>query len=223
MSLLSKLMDNARKAELGFGINENCVVTKVDNEPRTNKNGDPINRNSFTTISQIDESGKIIAEREVSWFNLDATKDYVFDNFISQLEQMTAIVDCYCPIAEGDKDVWGLAFSAILAEEEIEETKEELAEALKSQKTCDSLIEQLYAVYAELLEDKIGVEGPKLRVKLTFDNKGKNIGLPKFGNFVESMDVALEDSKLKLTKGDQENKAKSTETPVAKNPAKANL
>ena len=94
-SLLGQLLADARKAELGYGIHGNCVITKVTNEERKSKENEKINRNAYTTIAQRDANGEIVSEREISWFNLDPTSEKVYMNWYAQYEQMSAIVSIY--------------------------------------------------------------------------------------------------------------------------------
>jgi len=226
MSLLNELMSKSRKSDIGYGIHENCVVLEVSNDVRKNKDGVAMKRNCYTKIGQLDDSNEIIAEKEVSWFSVDPTSEYAYDNFFSQLEQLTAIVDAVRPKDEDGKDLWDLAFDAILTEEEIEHSVEGLKEALKEKKKCNSLMQMLGDTYVEILSPLVGVKSPKIRFKVVYDNNGKYLQQPRYGEFVEPMDIDLSESKLKISKAEEEYKSKAdniTSAPAASSKPKVNI
>jgi len=210
MSLLGKLMAQARKSEIGFGIHSNCVVLKVDNTVKKNKDGEVLKRNSWTTIGQKNDAGEVVAEKEVAWFNLDPSSEYVWDNFSSQIEQMSAIVDTLRPPTTDDKDIWDMAFDAIIEDLKIESTIEGLKEALKVKKTCEALIKAVGDTYAELLEPLVGPKSLAVRFKVVYDAGGKYLQQPRYGIFVENMEIPVEDSRLKVSKQEEEYRIKST-------------
>jgi hypothetical protein len=208
MSLLSKLMTNAKKAEIGFGIHEDCVITNVNNDRRKNKDGEIVKRNCYTTIGKLDKEGNIASERIISWFDWLNTSEYVYSNFEDQLLQLTSIIDLYHPITE-KKDVWGDAFSQILEDEEIDESKEAIEKALKNKQSCSALLEAIGDTYIELLSSKVGEKSDKIRVKVVYEKSGKYLQQPKFDKFVESMEVNIKDSILKISPVEESYKAKS--------------
>ena len=225
MSLLGELMSTARKADIGYGIHPNCVITKVTNEERKSRDGEKIRRNCFTTISQM-KDGAIIAEKEISWFNLDSTSEYVYANFYNQLEQLTAIVDVYL---DGKKDKWMEGIADLLEENDVEvddwadesaeavnDLKESLTEVLKDKSACAEILEGIGELYVKLIGKKVGKDSQPVRFKVTFDTKGKYLQQPKFDGFVESMEVSEEDSRLRLSKVDEENRQKSLNMGAAK-------
>jgi len=215
-SLLGQLLSEAKKSEIAFGIHENCVVLSVNNDVRKNKDNEVIKRNCFTVFGKLNNVNEIVAEKEISWFNIDPSTEWAYDNFFTQLEQMTAIVDALFPVAEGEKDVWDLAFEQILAEEEVELTKDSLEKAIKNKKTCASIVKSLGDTYVELLSDLVGPESQRVRLKIVYDSNGKYLQQPKYNAFVESMEVDKEDSKLKIVESE---KGKSnTAAPTASKP-----
>ena len=230
-SLLGQLMATARKAEIGYGIHSNCFITKVSNEVRQSKEGEKLSRNGYTTIGQKDENGQVISEKEIYWFNLDPTSEKVYNNWYSQYEQMAGIVNLY----QGKKNRFAEGLAKILEENGVEvdwdaETPAAIAEFEKSMKevlskkaSCAAIVSGMADLYVSILEKKIKEEdAPALRVKFVFDGKGKYVQQPRFGVFVESMDVEEKESELKLTKTDDENQRKSlvpatnSSTPVGK-------
>jgi hypothetical protein len=212
MSLLNNLMDNARKAEIGFGVHADCVITKVSNEKRKNKDGQVVKRNSYTMIGKLNSEGKVVAEREISFFNLDSASEYVYGNWFTQLEQLTAIVDTLVPV--GKKDKWANALDAIAEEFEFEaETKEELeaelTEVLTDKKLCVEYTTAVWNAYVEILTPIVGVESQPIRFKCVYDKSGKYLQQPRFDGFVESMEVDADDSRLRITDTELQYKSKS--------------
>jgi len=216
MSLLGKLLSQARKEEIGYGIHENCVILAISNDIRKNKDSLVIPRNCYTKIGQLNENNEITHEKEISWFNLDPTSEWVYENLMSQLEQMSAIVDTLRDPSTDGKDIWDMAFEAILTDEKVELNIEAFKAALKVKKTCDNILKALGDTYTELLEPLVGPDSLKLRFKVVYDNNGKYLQQPKYGAFVESMDKPAEDFILKITKNDEESKAKSLSLSTAK-------
>jgi len=210
MSLLGKLMGSARKSEIGFGINENCVLLSVNNDERKNANNEIIKRNCYTKIAALDDNGANVAEREIFWFNLDNTQEKVFEQFKGQLEQLSNIVDTFCPA--GEKDIWDMAFDKILENAGVEATKEALQVAVKDRSKLEAITSSLYATYVEILQVESGkdlAEKHPVRFKVAYDNKGNNLGAPKYGSIIESMTVPFKDSTLRITKSDEDNKVKA--------------
>lgn len=216
MSLLGKLMSNARKADIGFGIHTNCVVLSASNEKRKNKDGEVVKRNCYTTIGQLDKDGNTVGEKTISYFNLDNTSEYVYDNFFTQLDQLTSIIDVYYPTDK--KDIWGDAFLAILEEEEVEvgenaaECEANLRAAMADKETCNNIITAIGDVYAELIGKVAGKDSQPIRFKVVYDKSGKYLQQPKFEAFVESMEVSDEDSKLRISSTEAQYRAKSLST-----------
>lgn len=218
-SLLKDLLSNARKADIGYGIHTNCVITKVSNEDRKTKDGEKIRRNCYTTFSQLNDDGAVVAEKEVSWFNLDHSSEYVYSNFYNQFEQLTAIVDVF---VTGKKDKWANGIQKILEENGVEvgdwdaedpasvaSCIEAITEALGDKDSCSGILEGMSELYIDLIGEKVGKDSRPVRFKVVYDNKGKYLQQPKFDAFVESMEVEEEDSRLRLTKNDEENRQKS--------------
>ena len=224
--LLGKLMQNARKAEIGYGVHSNCVVLSVSNEEKRTKDNEKINRNCYTKIGQCDKNGVVVGEREVSWFNIDSTSDYAFDNLKTQLTQMTAIVDVF---VSAEKGKWEKAIDKAINDateleldgEDIDEDEKQLAEAMKDKATCKEMMEAIGEAYVKILKDKLGDKSQPVRFKVVYEKSGKYLQQPRYGKFVESMEVEDEDSILKITKADEEALAKSLA--VAKPKAKTKL
>jgi len=222
MSLLAQLMSEARKAELGYGIHENCIIAEVSNEERKDKNQSVIERNGYTKIQKLDEKGEVIAEKEISWFNLKSD-ERTLDNFLVQLEQMTGIVKAICD--ENHINVWKRFFEKCLKDREIDTPedhspaninllKEDLTLYLKNPKNCKSIMDDLSSAYAELLSEFTGAaKCPKVRVKLVYDSKGMYVQHPRFDVFVENASIDKEKSSLRMSKTEESYYQKSLQGP----------
>lgn len=203
MSLLDSILSKAKKADLDAGIHEKCIITKVQSRGRKNKDGQAINRNCFTTFAKINDKGDITAEKEVSWFDLDITSEYVRSNFSEQMLQLVNILECFFEPSDIDS-----IFNPILEEHGIIDD-DSLNTILADKASTKKLMEEISENYAANMESVLNDKENVLRVKLVYDSKGKNIQIPSYGAFVEAVSVKKEDSKLKLSKVEQENEVKS--------------
>jgi len=80
------------KTPLDFGNNENVVIESVDFEKRKRK-GITIKANTFIKLTKINpETKKVLANTEISFWDLDPTKDFAKDNFITQFSVLAGIV-----------------------------------------------------------------------------------------------------------------------------------
>ena len=87
-------------------------------------------------------------------------------------------------------------------------------------------MEMISDTYTEILTPLVGPESPRIRFKVVYDNNGKYLQQPRYGEFVESMEIDKEESKLKITKSELEYKAKAdnvTTTPAASSKPKVNI
>lgn len=216
MSLLKSLLDSARKPELGHEIHDNCVILEVEaGGRRTKKENKEVNKNCFTKFAKLDEEGKITGEKEVSWFNLDHQQEYVKDNFVNQITQLVGILECYYTPEEVND-----LLDPIFSDYEIK-TEEDMEAIITDKDNSKNIIEDISKKYVESLSDLIGLDSTKLRIKLSFDTKGKYVQQPKFGIFTEPMTVEKTDSKLKFSKNEEENEIKSRNLISAKKPTSA--
>jgi hypothetical protein len=210
MSLLNKLQQEESLPEIGYGIHNNCVITRVSNDLRKKKDESIVNKNCFIMIGKLGARGTVVAQKEISFFNLDHTTDWAYGNFFNQVDQMTGIVDSYITPSDED-DTWGNIFSAVLAKFEVSEDVDEIKAALTDEDTCQGIVKLLGDQFVKLLSDKIGVDGEKLRIKLSFDKNGNYVQQPKYDQFTENMSVAEADSTLKMTETEKSYEAKSRE------------
>lgn len=205
--LLDELLASARKPEIGYGIHETCIVTSVSNKVKKSKDNVALKRNNYVVFSKLDKKGEIVAEKEISWFDIDVASEHAFTNFFNQLDQMVGILDCFY-VKEEDEDIIADSFDKIFKEEEIS-SKEELEETVKDKKSFKKLMDSISANFEELLTPFTNSKKQHIRIKLSYDSKGKYLQQPKFDVFTESMSVSKEDSRLKMTKMEEEYKYKS--------------
>ncbi len=213
VDLLGSLLAGARKADIQDGITDNCVILAVSNTARKNKDKEVIKRNTYIKFGRIGDKGTVTAEKEISYFDLQHDSDYAYDNLFEQLFQMTTIAEALTSPEEVD-DI----FNAVFEEEEIESV-EDLQDTAKNKAGVKSLMKALGDSFVELLEDKVGTKSQKVRLKLTFDTKGRFIQQPKYGQFVESMETPADETKLKLSSRELEYKQKSQQASVAQTTA----
>lgn len=217
LDLLSQLMAGAKKSDILDGISENVVILDINNKSRKNKDGEAVNRNTFIKFGKVGDDGTIVAEKEVSWFTIKHDNEYAYDNLFEQLFQMTTIAESIVSEKLVDK-----AFNEIFEAEEIESV-EDLQDAAKSKSKLKSLMDGLIESFVELLADEVGPNSKKLRLKLTYDTKGKYIQQPKYGQFVESMEVDSKDSRLRISSKEEEYSNSARNPSSAVNPVNINI
>jgi hypothetical protein len=210
-NLLKSLLSKAKKAELGHDIHENCVITEVTVAGKPGKEGQASKWNCNTKFVKFDKDGNTMGEKEVSWYELDNGNEFVKSKFTSQITQLVNILECFHTPTEVNA-----IFDPILADFEIVD-EESLENILKDKDNNKNLMLDIAKAYTAAMVDNLNKE--PVRLKLTFDSKGKYIGQPQYNNFVEKSSVAKEDSKLKFSKNEIENEIKSrnviTNTPVS--------
>jgi len=208
-NILNNLLADARKPEIPFGIHENCRITVIHLGHKSKSDGTLIKLNGFTTITQFNQKGKPIAEKEVAWFNIDSTSEHAYNNFVSQMEQMTGILLCYYSREELETQ-----FNFLEAQEV--ETTEEFEEIFGDRKALGHLHEAMLTNYFNLLETKVGLDSELIRVKMVFDSKGRNLQAPRYGIFTEPNSITEEESMLKITDHERQAKVQSTASPKKK-------
>ena len=173
MSLLRKLLSvKPVRAQLEFGINENVRLVNIDNEVRKYE-GDVIEKNTFLTFAKFNDNNEKIAATEFSYFNLDHTSDFVFDNLINQIGHLNKI--CSLLGAENGVDPTGDY-----------EDLDELKDALRTKKGCEKFMSDMWEQFSENVGDLVGIDSPLLRIKVINDTKsGKYLTLPKDDHFLE--------------------------------------
>ncbi len=81
------------KTPLDFGHNENIVIENIDFNERKRK-GIKVKANTFIKLTKLNTKDKsVIANTEISFWDLDPTKDFIYDNFISQFSILCGVID----------------------------------------------------------------------------------------------------------------------------------
>jgi len=189
-SLLFIILDNLPvRTQLGFGIHENVLLTKVDIVVRKNQ-GQIIDRNTFLTFTKYNQEEKAIAQTEFSYWNLQYDNDFVLQNLVKQVSNLIEIVTA---VTQG-QEVFDPFTEA--GYESYEELKNELATKKGAKKIQDSIMNSFY----EIIKDYIGKECPVLRLKVVTTFDGLYTDLPNEGAFIEICE--LNDSQLSMSSKD---------------------
>jgi hypothetical protein len=210
--LLKDLLSKAKKAELSHDIHENCVITEVTVKGKPDKDNKASKWNCVTKFVKKSDKGDVLGEKEVSWYDLDFSNEHVSSKFSVQIQQLVNILECYITPSEVNAII-----DPILADFEITD-KESLDAILTDKDNCTNLMEDIAKAYVKEMINHLNSD--PIRVKLVFDNKGKYVSAPMFNDFVESMSVSKEDSKLKFSKNEIENEAKSRNV-ITSSPSKS--
>ena len=204
VNALHELLSKGKAQDLEEGIHENCKILDVDIQLRETNKGDKIKRNTFIKIGKFDSKGKRkLAEKEISWFNIDPTSQYVMDNFREQIIQMVGVLNCYYPEEEVLKSFnifEGLEGFETAMDNDTKLEIDFIEKALKDKKSATILLSNAIRHFYEMMQDHYGYDSDLIRIKLTFDKSGKYIQQPGYGNFAEAMKVPEKDSVLKMTK-----------------------
>lgn len=204
MNALHEILSKGKAQDLEEGIHDNCRIIDVDIQPRETNKGERIKRNTYIKLGKFDTKGKRkLAEKEISWFNIDPTSQYVLDNFREQIIQMAGILKCYYSEEEvvSKFDIFkGVTGFDTAMEENTDLEIDVLEVALKNKPLATKLLTNAITSFWELMQGKYGYDSDLIRIKLTFDKSGKYIQQPGYGNFAESMQVPEESSELKMSK-----------------------
>lgn len=174
MSLLREMLAiKPVRTPLDFGINENVRLMSIVNEVRKWE-GEVVPRNTFLTFIKFGTDNTKLASTEFSYFNLDHTSDFVFDNLVTQIGQLNNIVEILNPGKSVDPT------------DEFE-SLEEIKEALRTKKGCQSLMENMWKQFEEAIDGKFGLESPLLRIKVVSGKTGY-LQLPRDAHFLENVE-----------------------------------
>jgi len=203
MSILKDILSKAKSQDLEDGVHDNCRILSIFTGVKQDKDGNNIKRNTYITIGKFDKTGaRKIAEKEIAWFNIDPSSEYVMDNFREQVIQLAGILYCHYPVEEVNniydifKDVKGLEGAM---DEDTELEVDLIENALKVKTTALKLLINTVTGFRDMMEGKIGYDSKLLQIKLTFDKSGKYVQQPSYGRFTRAMDDTSE-FKLKMSK-----------------------
>ncbi len=151
------------KTPLDFGHNDNIIIESIDFNDRKKK-GITINANTFIKLTKINAEDKsILANTEINFWNLDPTKDFVYDNFISQFSILCGIVDA----VGGDVVVYETDVLTVVEGE----TDAEMLAFLKKPKNAKAAQAALVDGFKTQVDGKIGLDSKLLKCKM-MSNKG---------------------------------------------------
>lgn len=212
-SLAGSLLSRVKVAKFGKGIHDNVVITKVDIEERKNK-GMPIKKMLYITYAIIDPVTKRKkSESEISWWRLDPSSEYFFDNLQQLAIQLHSLLTCYMdeeeafaamePVFEGYK------FASVA---ELQETKWKKSE-------LDVLEGNIQSAFFAAITPFIGVDKTPFRLKVSTDSKGENVAYSSYGPIAERMTV--NPSNLKFSESELKNHSKAGNVAVVKTASSA--
>jgi len=152
------------KTPLDFGHNENVYIEAIDFGDRK-RNGIKIKANTFIRLTKIDpETKNVLASTEINFWDLDPTKDFVYDNFISQFSILSGIIDAL----GGDVEVYeSKVLDAVEGDDDAS-----MLQWLKKAANAKSAQAALIAGFKEQIEDKIGDDTKLLKCKMVSNKNG---------------------------------------------------
>lgn len=185
-------MSRARVAKLGKGIHENVVISKIDMEDRK-KNGLITSKNLFITFATVDPATrKKKAELEMSWWRLNQTSEYFFDNLREMVIQINGILTTVM-----DEDEVYKAMEDLFADWDFKSV-DDMKDHKWKKPDVEKFMTNLKGKFLELIKSHVGLDSKTLlRVKVTTDKKGEYPEMPKYGTFTESMEQ--EESNLRFS------------------------
>lgn len=192
------LLNRAKISELSKGIFDDVIITNVDVKDRKGHNG-PINKMIYIKFAQLNDVGKRVAESELAWWKPDPTSEYFVTNLQEMCLQLHNITNCFMSEEEAF-DAFSEVFDAVGVTEHTE-----IDEKKWKQSEVNTLFTTLKNVFVNTITPFIGEN--KVRLKLTTNYKGEDIEIPKYGVFVESMDV--KETVLKFTNAELKTHSKA--------------
>lgn len=205
----NSLLSLVHVSKLNYGIHDDVMLAKVDVEDRK-RQGQLEKKMIYVTFSVVDkESGRKKAETELSWFRLDHGSEYLFANIRELAVQLFGILSSFMTEEEAYEAMEGV-FNDFDENEwtgpNVEVEAEDLEGHKWKKKEVETLIENFKSAFKKAIAPFTGDPEKLIRLKVTTDNKGEYVNIPKFGIFTESMDV--ENTNLKFTDFELRNHSK---------------
>jgi len=152
------------KTPLEFGFNDGVVIESIDFGKRKRK-GIVIKANTFIKLAKLDpKTKKVIANSEISFWDLDPTKDFAKDNFISQFSVLAGIVIA----TGGDVEQFETDVMAVLDDSSDSYLSKFLKNAANTKKLQATLIE----AFKTQMEGKTGLSSTLLKCKMVSNKAG---------------------------------------------------
>jgi len=152
------------KTPLDFGHNQNVVIESIDFGKRKRK-GITIKANTFIKLTKIDpKTKKVLANTEISFWNLDPTKDFAKDNFMSQFSILAGIVAAL----DGDIEKFESDIMEILDDS----SDDYIIKFLKNASNTKKLQETMIEAFKSQVDGKIGIDSKLLKCKMVSNKSG---------------------------------------------------
>jgi len=175
------LLNRVRISEFEKGIHDNVVLSKIDINDRKGSNG-IINKMVYLTFTKVDENGKRLAESELAWWKPDPTSDY----FVTNLQELSLQLHNLVHVHLGDEEAAFDVFKTVFDDIDVKSV-EDIHNKKWKQSDVKILLNNYKNAFNEVMKDKL--KTVKFRLKLTTNYKGEGVEIPKYGKFVEPMDV----------------------------------
>lgn len=188
---------------LDAGIHDNCVIASY-------KSLDPSikNKQNFITFVKLDDEGKELGRRAVSWFQFDHNGDFVYQNLQEFMVQLVGILEVYYTPEEVDEKFKPFRNTDI---EDTSDIIDQIKRKSELKKIFENAHEDLAELFAPVVQAYADADySKKCRLKLILKNNYVNP--PNYGNFVESMKVLPADTNLKMSIPEQKEIDKSNAT-----------
>ena len=152
------------KTQLIFGHNENIVINSIDFGERKKK-GITIKANTFIKLTKLNPEDKsVLANTEISFWDLDPSKDFVYDNFISQFSILCGVIDA----VNGDV----AAYEDEVLEVVQGDNDNEMLTFLRKPANAKATQSILVSGFQKQVTDKIGLNGTLLKCKMISNKSG---------------------------------------------------
>lgn len=204
MNIVSQIRNEVSKKQLGFGIHENVIITKVDPERQKKKDGSHMDTLLTITFGKLDDQGSVVEERDFNVWPMKSTMnaDYFTDAVMKNYMHLASIFICYY---EGeDVDNAFNPFNALSITD-----PDQIQSVLQKKSNMDLFNQELKALFMQNVDQFIGNKDLRFRLKVVYNDKGY-IELPRL-RYIESMTkTPLEESKLSFSVKEQEHQIEAT-------------
>jgi len=217
MNLFSAWKSENTNNRLGYGIHENVVIKLVDVEPRKKQDGSVMKVSMFITYTQVDPTGKPLAEIEefVFWPKHDS-RIGALPAVLNYMNRMSELLACYYPLDAVSAALDGSFETAGYTDQAV------LEKALATVKGMKDFVNIVNTIFVGAVTPMIGLtSAQKFRLKVTFQEDGRGVEVPT-NNFIEAMTIPLEQTRLVMTNRDIRAKMESEKPKAAtdlRNPA----
>lgn len=210
MNLYSSWKSENTQNRLGYGIHDNVVIKKVDDEPRKKSDGSILKVSMFITYAQVDPEGAPLAEHEefLFWPKHDS-KIGALPALFSYINKLSAILSCYYPADQINQNFDGVLNSLGF------DTQEKFEKSIATPKGMTTATSTLNKAFIQWITPLLGLKSQyKFRLKITWQDDGRGLEIPST-NFIEPLHTPLAQSALAMNHRDIRAKAEA-EKPKAR-------